>query len=344
MFSSRLLASLLLAGNAIAVPHYFEKRNECDHDNLLRCFIVSSSAAEGFCGALTPLTTTVETVTATVSTTTTTTVVTTGTDTITETILTTYVIPATTTTVTVNAEGSIVQKRQDVPTPDCLGTTYPASRITSACSCIGVPALTVSATYTASTETDTVVATESSTATVDVTTTVTAGPTTYPTVTATVTCGVPSPTDVIVNGGFECDTLTPWTVKDKCGGTTVEVIAPGDNSKYLLHTKSDWLAGNNGLTSGATFSQKLKTTPHVLYSVSFDLKYTGSGINYWSVDVNGKTLIPNSLLPVKNFKTFETFFIASTNSDVLNVSFNSALLSKADFYWDNFVVKPVINH
>jgi hypothetical protein len=48
-----------------------------------------------------------------------------------------------------------VAKRSLAMPPKCMtnGVTYPASRITSACSCIDVPASTVSATQIVSTET-----------------------------------------------------------------------------------------------------------------------------------------------------------------------------------------------
>lgn len=49
----------------------------------------------------------------------------------------------------------LAKRDASVNPPKCMtnGVTYPASRITSACSCIDVPASTVSVTYVAGTET-----------------------------------------------------------------------------------------------------------------------------------------------------------------------------------------------
>lgn len=60
----------VLVGTAVASPRALVERTgstECNHDNLLRCFIDErySSSASVFCEALTPYTTTVATVTPT---------------------------------------------------------------------------------------------------------------------------------------------------------------------------------------------------------------------------------------------------------------------------------------
>lgn len=66
----------------------------------------------------------------------------------------TETIPTATTTLTLSV-GTVAKRDATASPPKCMtnGVTYPASRITSACSCIDVPATTISATHTVSTET-----------------------------------------------------------------------------------------------------------------------------------------------------------------------------------------------
>lgn len=75
---------------------------------------------------------------------------------ITETSTTTFyteTVPSSTKVETLSV-GAVAKRALAMP-PKCMtnGVTYPASRITSACSCIDVPASTVSATQVVSTET-----------------------------------------------------------------------------------------------------------------------------------------------------------------------------------------------
>lgn len=85
-------------------------------------------------------------------------VVSTRTDTVTSTTTVfTATVPSTTATVTgfYGSGPQKIKRAEAAAPPKCMtnGVTYPASRITSACSCIDVPAQTVSVTYTAGTAT-----------------------------------------------------------------------------------------------------------------------------------------------------------------------------------------------
>lgn len=66
----------------------------------------------------------------------------------------TETIATATTTVTFDLD-ALAKREASVSPPKCMtnGVTYPASRITSACSCINDPASTVSVTHVAGTET-----------------------------------------------------------------------------------------------------------------------------------------------------------------------------------------------
>lgn len=66
----------------------------------------------------------------------------------------TETVPTVTTVVTADAAGAVKRQVAASP-PKCMtnGVTYPASRITSACSCIDKPVQTVSITHVISTET-----------------------------------------------------------------------------------------------------------------------------------------------------------------------------------------------
>ncbi|KAH6887010.1 hypothetical protein B0T10DRAFT_575435 [Thelonectria olida] len=122
----------------------------------------------------------------------------------------TETVPTATTTLTLSI-GTAAKRDVAASPPKCMtnGVTYPASRITSACSCIGVPATTVSATYTASTETVTYTATVYTTpsATVTTWTTIRTGTTGG---VFTVTVGPPYPTNRIINGDFEIGNADGW--------------------------------------------------------------------------------------------------------------------------------------
>jgi hypothetical protein len=161
-----------------------------------------------------------------------------------------------------------------------------------------------------------------------------------------VTCGAPNPTQVIINGDFECGTLTPWVVTNQLGGDSETVIpapsgdpAPGN---YALETTSNYYLGDggNGGTSGATVSQTLNTVPGVTYQVSFDLTIGGGGGNDWSVSV-GATTIASGDRGFSGWSTFQGTFTAVTANDVLSIWFQSVQWAYADFYWDNFVVTAI---
>ncbi|KAK3386403.1 hypothetical protein B0H63DRAFT_540250 [Podospora didyma] len=104
----------------------------CNQDNLLRCFQHTAVAASQYCSSLAPSTVTVATTTVPI-----------------RTDVTTQTFTVSTLTTTVNA----YLKRDLPPIPSALScltrsTSYPESRVTSACSCLGVPVVTVTVTYT----------------------------------------------------------------------------------------------------------------------------------------------------------------------------------------------------
>ncbi|KAH8807317.1 hypothetical protein F5884DRAFT_788962 [Xylogone sp. PMI_703] len=277
------------------------------------------------------------------STTETITVITTGTETITQTILTTEVIPTTVATVTVDAAHAL-DKRSLLPPPKCLGTTYLASRITSACSCIGVPAVTVSATFTVSTDTVTFTSEYDSTATVDVTATeidtitiyssVTTTETTTSTTTetetasatATAVCPPPQPDEVISNAGFECGGLGAWSTPEE---GLAEVISPGINSNFMLHTQS---------ADMTAISQTLNTVSGQAYWVDFDVNVVeNDSVSdlpwYWYVSSDDYDV---GFADNAGSMHVRGGFIADSERDHIFIQYGG----NADFYFDNFVLTP----
>ncbi|KAJ4328728.1 hypothetical protein N0V84_000727 [Fusarium piperis] len=160
MKSNVLLAVALAAvgSDAAALSPPLIERAACNRDNLFRCFIDQrySVSASQFCANLLPSTVTVATITATETTTVQTELtadIVTSIETFTTTVFTETIATATT---TVTFDPDVLAKRQaSASPPKCMtnGVTYPASRITSACSCIDVPVSSVSVTYVAGTET-----------------------------------------------------------------------------------------------------------------------------------------------------------------------------------------------
>ncbi|KAK8074168.1 hypothetical protein PG994_005067 [Apiospora phragmitis] len=163
---------------------------ECKRE-IVQCFQYAPSQAGAYCSQLTPSTTTVATTTPTSTMSVATTViVATQRTTRTLTDTTTQTVPSATTTVTGYYSRSPQQMKRATPTsfvvstPACVATqSYPPDRITSACSCFGVPAKTVSVTSTASSTTVTNTNTVQATTTIEVATT-------HVTTTVTTTTGV----------------------------------------------------------------------------------------------------------------------------------------------------------
>ncbi|KAI9684127.1 MAG: hypothetical protein M1829_003397 [Trizodia sp. TS-e1964] len=198
------LAALAVASPQPAPPQLAKRdTTSCSHDNLYRCLYASPSQAAPFCNSVigtftitaptvTPSTTVTSSFTQTIYTsntvpetaTSTQTVITTTTAT--SQVFTILTISTTTTTTTTSA--TLLNKR-DVGTagPSCVtkGTSYPASRLTSACSCLYTQS-TVTSTPTAATVTLVSLTTSFPVSTVYVTSTTTV-PFTITTITSTTT-------------------------------------------------------------------------------------------------------------------------------------------------------------
>ncbi|KAI5460141.1 hypothetical protein BGZ63DRAFT_406087 [Mariannaea sp. PMI_226] len=241
MRSNTLLAGALLLIGAQAgpsSPRQLNERDSCNHDNLLRCFIDTrySVQATQYCSGLSAATATVGTTTATSNSSTTTVQaeVTVDPHTITITSTTTIftaTIPTSTTTLTLGPGTVAKRDATAVSPPHCMtnGVTYPASRITSACSCISVPASTVSVTQTVATEVVTYTETSFVTPT-DAVVTTWATVATDTSVVTTVTVGPPAGTNRIVNGDFETGNSDGWelTPSDWTGTMTSVRVDPGN--------------------------------------------------------------------------------------------------------------------
>ncbi|KAH6974381.1 hypothetical protein BKA56DRAFT_659099 [Ilyonectria sp. MPI-CAGE-AT-0026] len=238
MMGNTLLAgALVLMGSVAATsPHQFYERAACNRDNLFRCFIDTrySVQASEFCTGLSPFTATVATTTATTTTTvqalvTLDAVISTATST---TTVFTETIPTATTTLTLSV-GTVAKRDATASPPKCMtnGVTYPASRITSACSCIDVPATTISATYTVSTETVTQTITSYTTPSATVTSWTTVSTATTGGV-LTVTVGPPSGVNRIINGDFETKNADGWELIP--ASWTGQVITSSLDSEYKV--------------------------------------------------------------------------------------------------------------
>ncbi|WQF87073.1 Putative carbohydrate-binding, CenC, Galactose-binding-like domain superfamily [Colletotrichum destructivum] len=272
-----------LIGSVAASPLELFERATCNRDNLFRCFIDQrySTQASAYCAGLTPFTTTVATTTATeTSTVWTDVVVSTRTDTVTSTTTVfTATVPSTTATVTgFYGSGPQKMKRAEAAAPPkCLtnGVTYPASRITSACSCIDVPAQTVSVTYTAGTATvtDTLTSllTASATATV------------WETVSTVTTAGVATvtvPPAALSNLDFEQGNLNGWTYYDNndagWDGDVVSVAgANGQPTRAFRVINRQYL----GFADLRTTNQYFRLKAGSRYRVSMSGKTTSTASN-----------------------------------------------------------------
>ncbi|KAJ4127963.1 hypothetical protein NW768_008246 [Fusarium equiseti] len=200
-------------GALAQVPNHLNKRAACNRDNLFRCFLDQrySSQASDFCAELAPFTATVSTSIATVTITVEATITADAIEATEVHTTTTFteIVPSTTIVVTAGAAAAVKRQAAANP-PKCMtnGVTYPASRITSACSCIDMPVLTVSVTHAISTETVTEIRNTAVTpyATVTSWARVSAAMTSG---TSTVTV-LPPGKDRLVNGGFETGDSTGW--------------------------------------------------------------------------------------------------------------------------------------
>ncbi|KAF4458206.1 carbohydrate binding domain-containing protein [Fusarium austroafricanum] len=185
----------------------------CNRDNLFRCFIDQrySIQAQDYCAGLEPFTVTVATSIATTTTTmetdiTADVVVVIETSTIT---VFTETVPTATSVITVDP-ATVAKRQATVNPPKCMtnGVTYPASRITSACSCINMAASTISITQVVSTA----IVTELSTVITTPFTTVTSWETiSTATSGGTLTVTLP-PVGInrLINGNFEIGDASSW--------------------------------------------------------------------------------------------------------------------------------------
>ncbi|KAF4963387.1 hypothetical protein FZEAL_10939 [Fusarium zealandicum] len=249
-----LSTSLLAAVDAAASsPRQLSERAACNRDNLFRCFIdqKSSLQARQCCQGLLPFTVTVATTTATTA------IIST------ETLTTTTfaeTVPTATTTLTLGV-GAVAKRQAIANPPKCMtnGVTYPASRITSACSCIDVPASTVSVTHTFSTETVTQASSPSRQVcsikddntyrmlqTETVYTTPLATVTSWETVSKittggvfTVTVGPPLPVNRIANGGFETNADGWQLFPDSWTGEVVKPAASIEDRAYRISSSGE---------------------------------------------------------------------------------------------------------
>ncbi|KAI9676054.1 MAG: hypothetical protein M1817_000797 [Caeruleum heppii] len=210
-FSSSVAAALLLsivsaAPTASDEPHCengiceyaaaLSKRQTCNADNLLRNLRDKrySSSASAFCSKF--IQSTIES-TVSVAASTTTTATSTPAP-IVESVVesSTSVVLSTTTTTSFGTEATVtLKKREAVPYPSFLATTYAPSRVSSACSCLVTPspAATSSVTVTTGTNTltDTITLDPSTTTTTSTTTTVTSSTSTATVVDSSLQCGRP---------------------------------------------------------------------------------------------------------------------------------------------------------
>ncbi|KAK7981423.1 hypothetical protein PG988_003661 [Apiospora saccharicola] len=254
---------------------------ECKRE-IFSCFR-SSPQARDYCSALTPYTTTVASTTPSATATTSTTyVAATMAVTATSTSTVTQTVPSTTTMTGYYSDPPSQQKRapstSTVATPGCIATqSFPPDRITSACSCLGVPARTVSVTSTAPT------ATVTSTASVPSTTAATVATvwqTTTTTATSVRTVWVPAPTPA--NQNFEQGTQqTTWVWSASDVGWTLGLVQtpdPDGNPTWAFNAAS--AQNTRGVAAIDTaFEHRFLLRAGPTYRVSLDVKTTALNLN-----------------------------------------------------------------
>ncbi|KAF4433746.1 carbohydrate binding domain-containing protein [Fusarium austroafricanum] len=220
-------------GASAQVPNHLYQRAACNRDNLFRCFIDQrySIQAQDYCAGLEPFTVTVATSIAT-TTKTIETDITADAVVVTETSTTTVfteTVPTATSVVTVDP-ATVAKRQVAVNPPKCMtnGVTYPTSRITSACSCINVPASTISVTQVVSTATvteiNTIITTPFTTVTSwETVSTATSG--------GTLTVTVP-PVGInrLINGDFETGDASGWKLSPESWSGTVVIWRVAQNS------------------------------------------------------------------------------------------------------------------
>ncbi|WYZ36484.1 hypothetical protein EsH8_XV_000037 [Colletotrichum jinshuiense] len=285
----------LIVGNVAASPFGLFERATCNRDNLFRCFIDQrySAQASDYCAGLTPFTTTVATITATeTSTVWTDVVVSTHTDTVTSTTTVfTATVPSATATVTgFYGERAQKMKRADAAAPPkCLtdGVTYPAARITSACSCIDVPAQTVSITYTAGTVTVTDISTSLLTAS--------ATATVWETVSTATTDGVATVTVIPTpppNLDFEQGNPNGWNYYDNnpagWDGDVVSVAGANGQATQAFRVINRQYLGFAGLMMNNQYFH-LKAGSRYRVSLSGKTTTSGAGNTLPNVSLNVNT-------------------------------------------------------
>ncbi|KAI9159112.1 Phenol 2-monooxygenase [Paramyrothecium foliicola] len=299
-----LKGALLLAG-VLASPLELSQRGPvCNRDNLLRCVLDQryTAQASAFCSGLEPFTSVLGTTTITETSTQWVDVTaTTQTDVVTSvTTVYTHTIPSSTATVTDYYGEKIYTKRANgaAPAPLCMtnGVAYSASRITSACSCIEVPATTLNITLTAGTTTVTETLTSFHTASATLTS--------WETVATELVEGVKTitvPHPPLANLDFESGTLDGWREVKGSGGPsafTVSVVSepgPSGNGNKAVKIANNL---NQGYTNFETY-QLLRLEAGGRYRLSMAAKTTAANAGASIPKMGGFVWLRQQPLPIR---------------------------------------------
>ncbi|KAK5991539.1 hypothetical protein PT974_09823 [Cladobotryum mycophilum] len=379
MLNKSIISALALVGAASASPLERVERDVCNHDNLLRCFIDQrySTSASAYCSGLTPYTKTVATVTPTITKTilkTATANAVTNTITSTTTVYT-ATVPSATATITQGSTSPLKGRLVvgggppviHAQPPKCMtsGVNYPASRVTSACACINVPAKTVSVTYTEPcTKSKTV------TSTVSITPTVTA--TVWQTVSTVTTSGIatvtvtpppppppPAASNLITNSGFETGALTPWqTIISAPSAWAASVVSTDTSPSGPGHVLqlSNSASGSNAFIASPMFGVNAVST----YTLSFSIKnpvdisawqsLVTVQVNCGSITVASPTLVNQGVAVDNEYYKFTSQFTtpAATTPLIANqlkscqlqILFKGGLQTPNTWFFDDASISP----
>ncbi len=131
--------------------------------------------------------------------------------------------------------------------------------------------------------------------------------------TETITTTAPPPPppagQLVVNGGFEADNFSGWTLGGNSAssnfGPQISIDTNAESGAYA--------AGLGSIGSDGTLSQTIATTAGTTYTLSFWLQNEGSGTNDFKATWNGQTLVSLTNAAQSGYKQY-TYTVTATGS------------------------------
>lgn len=154
---------------------------------------------------------------------------------------------------------------------------------------------------------------------------------------------------VIKNGGFETNSISPWSVTGFIGASTYALTSPGstNNGGQYAFTAILYPGPYSNGASGVTLSQTMHTCAGKNYSILADYKFDQSVNNYCSIAIKypfkttqGSVTTGSNIGPAGVWQTTGSTFQAVSSADVFYVVFTCSNGANDKISVDNVKIVP----